>query len=145
MTYESHILLVEDCPAYARLVAAALAQVREPNHLTRAATGERAMELLSDRERFSRRNPDLILLDVNLPGQDGFEVLSRIKSNAIYRTIPVVMLSSSPDDLVMRRAYDLNANAFVQKSDSQEETIDALDTICHMWLYVAVRPASSQK
>jgi CheY-like chemotaxis protein len=137
-------LLVEDCPAYARLIAAGLAQVREPNHLTRAATGERAIELLSDRERFSRRNPDLILLDVNLPGQDGFEVLSRIKSNAIYRTIPVVMLSASADDLVVRRAYDLNANAFVHKSDSLEETFDALDTICHMWLSVAVRPAISR-
>lgn len=144
MTYESHILLVEDCPAYARLIAAGLAQVREPNHLTRAATGERAIELLSDRERFSRRNPDLILLDVNLPGQGGFEVLSRIKSNAIYRTIPVVMLSASVDDLVVRRAYDLNANAFVHKSDSLEETFEALDTICHMWLSVAVRPAISR-
>ena len=102
MTYESHILLVEDCPSYARLITAVLAQIREPNHLTRATSGERAIELLSDRERFSRRNPDLILLDVNLPGQDGFEVLSCIKSSAIYRTIPVVMLSATADELVVR-------------------------------------------
>jgi|HubBroStandDraft_5_1064220.scaffolds.fasta_scaffold286891_2 CheY-like chemotaxis protein len=141
MTYESHILLVEDCPSYARLITAVLAQIREPNHLTRATSGERAIELLSDRERFSRRNPDLILLDVNLPGQDGFEVLSCIKSSAIYRTIPVVMLSATADELVVRRAYDLHANAFVHKSDSQEETTDALDTLCHLWLSVAARPA----
>ena len=144
MTHDPHILLVEDSPAYARLITAALSQISLPHHLTRATTGERATELLADRERFSRRNPDLILLDVNLPGQDGFEVLSRIKSSSIYRTIPVVMMSSSADDLVMRRAYDLHANAFVRKSDSLEETTAALETICRMWLSVAVRPAISQ-
>jgi CheY-like chemotaxis protein len=143
MTHESHILLVEDSPAYARHIAAGLAQIREPHHLTRAATGERAIELLADRERFSRRNPDLILLDVNLPGENGFQILSRIKSSAIYRTIPVVMMSASPDDLVMRTAYDLHANAFVRKSDSLEETTAALETICRMWLRVAARPAVS--
>lgn len=141
MDYTPHILLVEDCPAYARLVAAGLAQTSVPHHLTRATTGERALELLEDRERFSRRNPDLILLDVNLPGQDGFEVLSRIKSSAIYRTIPVVVMSASTDSLVMRRAYDLHANAYFRKGETPEATTEALETICRMWLTVASRPA----
>jgi CheY-like chemotaxis protein len=144
MTDEAHILLVEDSPAYARLIAASLARVSVPHHLTRAMTGERAIELLEDRERFSRRNPDLILLDLHLPGRDGFEVLSRLKSSSIYRTIPVVMMSSSADELVVRRAYDLHANAFVRKSDGLEETIEALETICRMWLKLAVRQAVSE-
>ncbi len=69
--------------------------------------------------------------------------MSHIKSSAIYRSIPVVMLSASEDELVARRAYDLQANAFVRKSDSLEETVEALETICRMWLSVAVRPAIS--
>src|SRR5579862_3083268 len=107
MNRTPHILLIGNGSEQVRLVTAGLAHVKEPHHLTRATTGERALELLADRERFSRRNPDLILLDAHLPGHDGFEILNRLKSNALYRTIPVVMLSGSLAEPEIREAYDL--------------------------------------
>jgi chemotaxis family two-component system response regulator Rcp1 len=143
MIQSSHILLVEDSSAHARLIATGLSLIGFPHHLTRANSAERALELLGDRERFSRRNPDLILLDLHLPGRDGLEVLAHLKSSAIYRTIPVVMLSASAQDSDVRKAYDLHANAFVRKTESLDETVQALDTICRMWLTLAVRPTAS--
>jgi chemotaxis family two-component system response regulator Rcp1 len=144
MLYTPHILLVEDSSEQARLIAAGLEQAGVPHHMTRANSGERALELLEDRERFSRRNPDLILLDLHLPGQNGLEVLSRLKSSSIYRTIPVVMLSGSAQEQDVRKAYDLHANAFVRKSATLEETVEAMKTICRMWLSVAVRPVARE-
>lgn len=140
----SHILLVGNGSEHVRLVAAGLAQVSEPNHLTRASTGARALELLEDRERFSRRNPDLILLDLHLADWDAFEILKLLKSSAIYRTIPVVVLSRLVDQSDVRKAYDLHANAFVQKAETLQQTIEVLETICRMWLKVAARPSVSE-
>jgi len=143
MNQTPHILLVGNGSEHIRLVSAGLAQVSEPNHLTRATTGARALELLEDRERFSRRNPDLILLDLHLPDWDAFEILKLLKSNAIYRTIPVVVLADSVEQPEVRRAYDLHANAFVQKTDTLEQTVEVLETVCRMWLKIAARPAVS--
>lgn len=119
----------------------ALAHVAEPHHLTRATTGERALELLADRERFSRRNPDLILLDAHLP--DGFDMLSHLKSSSIYRTIPLIVLSGSAEELEVRKGYQLHANAVVRKAETLEQAIQAMEAICRMWLTVAIRPAGA--
>ena len=138
----AHILLIGNGSEQVRLMTAALAHVAEPHHLTRAATGDRALELLEDRERFSRRNPDLILLDAHLPDENGFDLLSRLKSSSMYRTIPVIVLCASAEDLEVRRIYQLHANAVVRKTETLAQAIQAMEAICRMWLTVAIRPAS---
>lgn len=90
----------------------------------------------------SRRNPDLILLDLHLPDWDAFEILKLLKSSAIFRTIPVVVLADSVQQPEVRKAYDLHANAFVQKTETLDQTVQVLETICRMWLKVAARPSA---
>lgn len=140
MEKTGHILLIEDTVSGARLVAEALKRLEYPHLLTRAESADRAMEMLEDGERFFRRNPDLILLDLHLPAGDGFEALATMKQIPRYRAIPIVVLTTSQDRAEIRRAYDLHANAVVGKGNNLDELTEALDAICRMWLKVAGRP-----
>lgn len=138
----AHILLLEDTHAGARLVAEALGFLEYPHMLTRAESADRALELLSDCERFSRRNPDLILLDLHMAGRNGFDVLTILKETPRYRAIPVVVLSASQEKADVSRAFDLHANAVIHKGQNLEDLIQALDAICRLWLKIAVRPGA---
>jgi CheY-like chemotaxis protein len=86
--------------------------------------------------------PDLILLDLNLPGKDGRQVLSEIKSDAKLRRIPVVVMSTSQATEDILQAYDLNANSYVSKPVELESFMSAVDAIQHFWLKTAALPAN---
>ena len=90
------ILLVEDNPADARLTQEAIRDTEFRYQLHLAEDGEEAMEFLHQEGEFSDvPRPDLILLDLNLPGMDGREVLAEIKSDEDLGSIPVVVLTTS--------------------------------------------------
>src|SRR5947209_3944674 len=98
MPPEFHILLVEDSPADAKIIARALIEAKIRHRLTVLRDGRQALDYLArlqDPETPADDHPDLVLLDLNLPGLDGCQVLSRIKTNPILRPIPVVVLSTS--------------------------------------------------
>ena len=84
--------------------------------------------------------PAVVLLDLKLPGVDGFDVLRQIRSNPRTRTLPVVILTSStePDDLI--KAYRLGANSYVRKPMSFRDLIDAARLIASYWLNLNERP-----
>lgn len=103
-----------------------------------------AIEFLEDRERFWRRNPDLILLDSALPGEYGFEVLRFVKSVPLYRPIPLVMLASPSRNGEVRRAWDMYVNAIVPMPQTSTDMVATLDAICRLWLVVALRPAPAE-
>jgi CheY-like chemotaxis protein len=111
------VLLVEDNHGDVRLVREALVDHGQRVHLAVAHDGHSALERL----RGPERRPDLILLDLNLPGMDGISLLGRIKSDPKLRRIPVVVLTSSDSAAEIERVYDLHANCYLVKRSTLSE------------------------
>lgn len=113
------ILLVEDSDEDYKALTRALRQCNIEHPVRRFSRGEDALDFLFKRGDFSDEKPFpipwLILLDLNLPGKDGCEVLSDIKSDSALRIIPVVVFSSSGSEKDMRRCYEMAANGYLVK------------------------------
>ena len=109
-------LLVEDNPGDVRLTQEALSESAYPNELYVAQDGEGAMERLLRQGDFGDAPmPDLIFLDLNLPGKDGFEVMREIREQPHLRHIPVVILTSSQAQEDMLVSYGLAVRSFIRK------------------------------
>src|SRR5579871_1712311 len=101
------VLLVEDNAADVRILKEALAGIQAPHELTVVEEGGEALAYLRSEGKFQHAaRPDLVFLDLNLPGKSGLEVLAEIKSDPNLRTIPVIVLSSSRAETDMRSSYD---------------------------------------
>lgn len=133
----AEILLVEDSPTDVLLTREALADMRLANVMTVVSRGEDALALLYDPEV---RRPDLMLLDLNLPGISGLEVLTRIKQDVHLRKLPVVILTTSSAEEDVDAAYRGYANAFVRKPVRFEEFIRAVSEIGDFWLHLVSLP-----
>jgi len=137
------LLLVEDNPGDIRLTREAIMEAGLEVNLSVAMNGDDAMAFLR-RERLHARapRPDLILLDLNLPGKGGREVLAEIKSDDGLATIPVVVLttSSSQDDI--NRAYKLHCNCYITKPVDLDQFIDVVRSIERFWATTATLPGN---
>jgi CheY-like chemotaxis protein len=87
--------------------------------------------------------PDVILLDLNLPGEKGLEVLDEIKSSSDLRTIPVVVLTNSTAEEHIYKSYDLNANCYIIKPAGQEQFADVIKLIGKFWFGIAKLPSAN--
>jgi two-component system, chemotaxis family, response regulator Rcp1 len=137
------ILLVEDSPTEAELARQVLleAKVRSDLHLVR--DGDAAMAFLKRRWPYTGSpRPDLILLDLNLPGKDGREVLAEVKSDDELRQIPVVVLSASPADEDVANAYAHQANAYIRKPADLDEFVKCVRLLEAFWLSMVRLPPS---
>jgi len=135
------VLLVEDNPGDQRLVAEGLRQGPERREIFTVSDGEEALAYLrggGDRPPAGR--PDLILLDLNLPGRHGREVLAEIKSDPLLRLIPVVVLTSSAADSDIQASYEAQANCYVQKPTELDELLRVMRLIDSFWLSTALLP-----
>lgn len=108
------ILLVEDNPIDVKAALRAARQLEIVNRIEVAESGEAALDRIRQPEH-DASPPDLVLLDLDLPGKHGLEVLAEIKSDPALRRIPVVILTTSAADTDIAAAYDLGANAYVTK------------------------------
>jgi chemotaxis family two-component system response regulator Rcp1 len=136
------VLVVEDSPADARLTEEAFHEVRASNHLNVVNDGIEALDFLRRRGKHSQApRPDLILLDLNLPGKRGSEVLEEIKTDPGLRRIPVMMLSSSREDRDMQRAYELHANCYIEKPLDFDHYLDVVRSIEHFWFDIVTLPS----
>ncbi len=136
------ILLVEDNPADARLLVEALRERRSACRVARVADGRQALAYLHGDEPFARApRPDLLLLDLNLPGLGGRELLARIKRDPALGQIPVIVLSSSQDADEIAACYALHANAYVSKPVEFEAFSAVVQAIERFWLGAATLPA----
>jgi len=135
------ILLVEDNPGDARLMKEALTEAKIGNRLHLVANGVEALAYLRRQDPFADAGrPDLILLDLNLPGKDGRDVLAEIKRDEDLRRIPVVILTTSQAAADIARAYDLHANAYVTKPLDVEQFITVVKSIEDFWLTIVKLP-----
>ncbi|HUT23144.1 MAG TPA: response regulator [Sumerlaeia bacterium] len=137
------ILLVEDNPGDVRLTQEALRDAKVHNNLHVAGTGVDAVAFLKREGKFSSApRPDLILLDLNLPLKGGMEVLGEIKGDPDFRTIPVVILTTSQAETDIIKAYHLNANCYVTKPVGLDQFIEVVNSIENFWLTVVKLPKS---
>src|SRR6202008_418271 len=84
--------------------------------------------------------PDLVLLDLNLPGSDGFSILSAVRAEPRLESIPVIVVSTSSRDEDIARSYQLGCNAYVVKPESASTFIEVIHAVSNYWL--AVDPLS---
>jgi two-component system, chemotaxis family, response regulator Rcp1 len=134
-----HILVVEDNPGDVRLIEEALKEGVFSHLVSRAADGMEALRLIRP-EGGGGLVPDLILLDLNLPGMDGRELLREIKATPHLRRVPVIVLSSSKADEDVLRTYELHANAYVTKPVQVDDFIRTIRSLEEFWTTVARLP-----
>ncbi|MCT9932656.1 response regulator [Planotetraspora sp. A-T 1434] len=135
------VLLVEDDPGDVLLTQEAFAYNKVGNRLHVVNDGEQALAFLRGEGLYgSAPRPDLILLDLNLPRVDGFEVLQEIKNDPALRGIPVVILTTSEAEQDILRGYDLHANAYVSKPVDFDQFIRVVRQIDDFWVTVVKLP-----
>lgn len=139
------ILLVEDNAGDVRLTVEAFKEGKVANNLSICRDGMEAMAFLHrEGKHADAPRPDLVLLDLNLPGKDGREVLAEIKANADLRTIPVVILTTSKAEEDILRTYGLHANCYITKPVDLDQFIDVIRSIEDFWLMVVKLPTRAE-
>lgn len=131
------VLLVEDDPGDATLTLESLSASKVRNQVTIVDTGDRALDLLRDGAGAEVRF-DLILLDLNLPGRSGIEVLEEIKGDPRLERLPVVILTTSKEEQDIVRSYELRAAAYVNKPLGLEEFSEVVRAIEQFWFEVVL-------
>jgi len=138
------ILLVEDNPADVKITQRALKESALSVDLIVVRDGQEAVEYLLRQGRHAAnqvwRVPDLILLDLNLPGMTGLEVLNRVRSTAELRTVPVVVLTTSRRLEDVQQVYAAGANTYIEKPQEFARFVQVLQTIQRYWLDTAILP-----
>ncbi|MEW8000997.1 MAG: response regulator [Candidatus Thiodiazotropha endolucinida] len=143
MSKPAVILLVDDSRMDVELTLDAFKEARLNNRVETSCSGQEALDYLFGNDRFANRNkypiPDLILLDLKMPGVDGFEVLKRVKGTPMIKRIPVVILTSSKEEGDRALSYDIGANSYLVKPVAFTGFIDVVRQIEDYWLTLNVR------
>ena len=135
------ILLVEDNPGDADLALEALENGKLCNSLHVVGDGEAAMAFLRREGKYaSAPQPDLILLDLNLPRKSGREVLAEIKNDEDLKRIPVVILTSSKAEQDILNTYNLHANCYISKPIDLDQFLKVVQAIKEFWLTIVKLP-----
>jgi two-component system, chemotaxis family, response regulator Rcp1 len=135
------ILLVEDNPGDVRLTKEALKEAKIRNTLHVAADGVEAIGFLRNTGGYAAMpQPDLIMLDLNLPRMDGREVLAEIKADPRLRRIPVVVLTTSSAEEDILKAYDLHANCYIAKPVDFIQFAKVIKSIEEFWFTIVKLP-----
>lgn len=135
------VLLIEDNPGDADLIVESLAECDARIRVTVALDGERALELLlRTAAQDGKGLPRMILLDLNLPKEDGRAVLATLKRHQRLRRIPVVVLTSSDAEDDVLHCYELGASCYVTKSVGLREFQTSLRLLAGFWGTVVKLP-----
>jgi CheY-like chemotaxis protein len=135
------ILLVEDSPSDTDLTLEALKDFKVRNNVNVVEDGVLALQFLRHQAPYSAApRPDMIMLDLNLPRKDGREVLAEIKADDDLKTIPIVVLTTSRAEQDVLRAYQLNANCYINKPVDFNQFLDVVKSIESFWLFVVTLP-----
>ena len=136
-----NILLIEDSPGDARLAKEALKEGKVKNRLHIVTDGMEATDFLFKRNKYKDApDPDLIILDLNLPKKDGHEVLAEIKADENLKRIPVVILTTSKAEEDILKAYNLHANCYITKPLDLNKFLEVVKSIEDFWLTIVTLP-----
>ena len=125
------ILLVEDNPGHARLIEKNLRRANINNKLTRFEDGQQVLDFIFDNNN-STQDPNttyLMLLDLNLPVVNGYQVLQQLKQDEQTRHIPIIILTTTADTREVEKCYDLGCNIYVTKPVEYSDFIEAIQKI----------------
>lgn len=137
------ILLVEDNPGDVDLTREGLRRGKVVSNFAVLENGSDVMPYLDRRGRFAGApTPDLILLDLNLPGKDGREILAELKSHRDYRRIPVVVMTSSEAEEDIVRSYTSHANCYITKPVDLKQFLKVVSSIEDFWLTLVRLPVN---
>ena len=138
------ILLVEDSPEDFEATERALRRSGLKNPIHRCADGDEALDFLHRRGDYedlaAAPRPGIVLLDLNLPGTDGRQVLAEIKGDPALKQIPVVVLTTSNDPRDIDACYRAGANSYIQKPVDMDGFIKAIERLHGYWLEVVILP-----
>lgn len=137
------LLLVDDNPQDIELTIEALSEHNLANNVFVANDGVEAMEFLNCTGKFSNRkygNPAVILLDIKMPRMNGIEVLTAIRNDDRFKSIPVVMLTSSREEPDLKKCYEIGVNAYVVKPVDFNDFMDAVKSIGFFWALLNEQP-----
>lgn len=144
MNKPAYILLVEDNRMDVELTLDAFREARLGNTIYVVSNGQEALDYLFGSGKYADRKayplPSFVLLDLKLPGIDGFEVLRRIKSTPILKRLPVIILTSSKEEGDRAMSYDIGANSYLVKPVSFNGFLDVVRKIEDYWLWLNVAP-----
>jgi two-component system response regulator len=135
------ILLIDDDADCRMLVRDAIEQSKVANVVHEVRNGMEALEFLSQSGPYEGvPRPGLIFLDIEMPGMDGQECLRRIRANADFKDIPIVMMTGVSDEAEMRRAADNGANSYTIKPASAEQFLRTVLACTNYWLTIHQYP-----
>jgi CheY-like chemotaxis protein len=139
------ILLVEDNPGHARLIQKNIARANIANEIQILDDGQKAIDYFFDEDGTpteKAKDSILILLDLNLPGVDGYQVLERIKTHEATKHIPVIILTTTDSPSEMERCYELGCNIYITKPVEYEQFSVAIQRL-GLFLLIATLPEGS--
>jgi len=133
------ILLIEDCPAQAKLALLAFEEMAIPNQITHYSNGYQLLEHLNEE---GARDIAFILLDLNMPEINGKDVLRAIQNNHAFRSLPVLVYSSSGHEDDIEECYALGAKAYIRKPMDYFRFKDILQKTYDFWAGENMQPAT---
>lgn len=139
---EKYILVVEDSPVDYEILLRALKKIGIEEQVIHCHDGDEALDfLMTDNEILDDRGyPSLVLLDLNMPGTDGREVLSKIKEDRTIKSIPIIILSTSSNENDINACYRKGANSYVRKPISPDSFLEMSDALKTFWFEWSVLP-----
>lgn len=138
------ILLVEDSVNDIKLTTAALRSAGLANEIISCRDGVEAIDYLFRQGAYEGRGdetcPAVVLLDLKMPRMDGLEVLAKIRSDERFKTLPIVMITSSAEEQDMVKSYNLGVNGYVVKPVTHDEFLNAIREVGLFWAVVNQPP-----
>ncbi|WP_323172460.1 response regulator [Natrialba sp. PRR66] len=140
------ILLVEPSPGDTRLFTESFKDASLTNSVHTVSDGEEALDFVHQRDAYSDKpQPDLILLEPQLPGTSGFDVLSELKNEEALCDIPVVVLTSSDVGEKIVKSHDLDAEHYLQKPVESDDFIEFVQSVENFWLTIVQQTTPTQE
>ena len=138
------ILIIDDNLSDYEAALRSLRKAHIGNPVVHCADGDEALDYLHRRGRFAdpkmSPRPGVILLDLNLPGTDGKDILADVKGDPELRMIPVIILTTSTDERDVEACYRMGANSYMKKRIDLNEFMAAIQRMSDFWLDIAILP-----
>ncbi|MEN8131121.1 MAG: response regulator [Pseudomonadota bacterium] len=141
------ILFIDDSPEDVETILRSFRKAGLGVSIFHCSDGDEALDYLYRRggyvEKGKAPRPDLILLDLNMPATDGYEVLEIIKSDNELKKIPVIVLTTSGDEQDVDRCYSSGANTYVRKPVDLSDFMEAIRCLNNFWFKIASLPRAN--
>ena len=132
------VWVVEDNDRDYELIESALALLEQPPEVVRCADGDECMERIRTHPGPGDARPQLVLLDLNMPGYDGRDLLAEIRASRYWRGVPVAILSTSSNPRDVAFCYGNGASSYHFKAMKIAEFRNMVKTVAAFWLHTAV-------